>query len=327
MKDKFIILKPYGNVDWERQEFSYLAEIRNPHCVTEEEFVKEIKEVDLLIADVDINVTKKILNSANRLKGVVCAATGTDFVDIPEATRKGIVVTNLPDYCVEAVAEHTLALLFCLSRHVVLGAKASFEGNWEKRRMLQGIEVEGKILGIIGLGRIGRKVAEKAEALGLKIAFYDPYVSGESVRDKRYEKKEAVADLVRSSDIVTIHASLISETNRMFGEKEFREMKPTAYFLNVARGGIVDEEALYRALKERWIAGAAVDVLSKEPPEKDHPMLQLDNIIITPHIAWNTREAKEKARNQIKEIILSIIHHQFPVNVVNPEVRERWRDA
>lgn len=327
MKDKFIILKPYGNVDWERQEFSYLAEIRNPHCVTEEEFIREIKEVHLLIADVDIKVTKKVLNSANQLNAVVCASTGIDFVDIPEATRKEILVTNLPDYCVEAVAEHAIALMFCLCRHIVPGAKATLEGNWGKRRLLQGIEVEGKTLGIIGLGRIGRKVAEKAEALGLKIAFYDPYVSGESIRDKRYEKKEALVDLVRSSDVVTIHASLISGTNRIFGEKEFKEMKPSAFFLNVARGGIVDEGALYKALKERWIAGAAVDVLSKEPPEKDHPFFELDNIVITPHIAWNTKEAKEKARNQLKEIIVSIIHGQFPINVVNPEVKGCWKNT
>lgn len=290
----------------------------------EEEFIREIKDVDLLIADVDIKVTKRVLNSANHLKAVVCASTGIDFLDVSEATRRGIVVTNLPDYCVEAVAEHAIALLFSLCRHIVPGVKATLEGNWEKRRMLQGIEVEGKTLGIIGLGRIGRKVAEKAEALGMKIAFYDPYVSGESVRGKRYEKKEALADLVRSSDIVTIHASLISETNRMFGEEEFSNMKPSAYFLNVARGGIVDEDALCRALKEGWIAGAAVDVLAKEPPEKDNPLLNLENIIITPHIAYNTKEARGKARNQLKEIILSLIHGRYPMNVVNPEVRERW---
>ena len=138
------------------------------------------------------------------------------------------------------------------------------------------------------------------------------------------KKREILSDLLKDSDFVSIHASLIPETNRMFGEKEFREMKPTAYFLNVARGGIVDEEALYKALKERWIAGAAVDVLSKEPPEKDHPLFQLDNIIITPHIAYNTKEAIQKARNQLKEIIISIVNHQFPINVVNPEVKGRW---
>lgn len=322
MKDKFIILKPYGNVDWERQELSHLAEIRNPHCATEDEFIREIKDADLLIADVDIKVTKRVLNFANQLKAVVCASTGIDFVDVPEATRKGIVVTNLPDYCVEAVAEHTLALLFCLSRHVVPAAKVTLKGNWEKRRAFQGVEIERKTLGIIGLGRIGRRVAEMADALGMNVVFCDPYVSIESLKGN--EKKEILSDLLKDSDFVSIHASLIPETNRMFGEKEFREMKPTAYFLNVARGGIVDEEALYKALKERWIAGAAVDVLSKEPPEKDHPLFQLDNIIITPHIAYNTKEAIQKARNQLKEIIISIVNHQFPINVVNPEVKGRW---
>ena len=324
MKDKFIILKPYGNVDWEGPTFSHLAEIRNPRCLTEEELIREIQDVHLLIADVDIKVTAKVLGAAKQLRAVVCAATGIDFLDASDATRRGILVTNLPDYCVEAVAEHTFALIFCLCRHIVPGSKAAREGNWDIRRLFQGIEVEGKTLGIIGLGRIGRRVAEKADGLGIKIAFYDPYVSQESLKEKSYEKKESLVNLLRDSDFVSIHVVLASETTRMFGEKEFRQMKPTAYFLNVARGGIVDEDALCRALKEGWIAGAAVDVLAKEPPDKDHPLFHLENIIITPHIAYNTKEAKEKARNQLKEIILSLIHGQYPINVVNPEVRERW---
>lgn len=327
MKDQFVILKPYENVDWERQEFSHLAEVRNPHVLSEEEFVREIRDVHLLIADVDIKVTQTVLVAANRLRAVVCASTGVDFLDLPAATRRGIVVTNLPDYCVEAVAEHALALLFCLCRQIVSGVNAAREGNWERRRDFQGIELEGKTLGIVGLGRIGRRVAERAQSLGMRIIFYDPFVSAESVRGRGYERKETLLDLAKDSDGISIHASLIAGTSRMFGEEEFKHMKPSAYFVNVARGGIVDEGALYRALNERWIAGAALDVLTDEPPARDCRLLKLDNIIVTPHLAYNTREAKEKARRQLKEIITSIINGHYPINVINPEVKGWWGDA
>ena len=158
-----------------KQEFSHLAEIRNPTCSTEEDLIREIKGVHLLIADVDIQVTQKVLDAADRLRAVVCSSTGIDFLDLPVATRKGILVTNLPDYCAEAVVEHALGLLFCLCRPIVRGVRATFEGNWEERGHLQGIEVEGKTLGIIGLGRIGKRMAEKASGLGMKVIFYDPF--------------------------------------------------------------------------------------------------------------------------------------------------------
>lgn len=327
MKNKFVILKPYSNVEWEMKEFSHLAEIRNPHCLTEEDLIREIKDVHLIIGDVDIKITEKVLEAAKELRAVVCAATGIDFVDVDAATKRGIIVTNLPDYCTEAVAEHALALMFSLCRNIIPGVRATLEGNWDKRRYLQGIEIEGKTLGIIGLGKIGRRVAEKALALSMKVIFFDPFVSCEAAKEKGFEKRELLTDLIKDSDFITIHASLGGKTSRMFGEQEFRNMKPTAYFINVARGGIVDEEALCRALKEKWIAGAAVDVLTKEPPDEDNPLLKLENIIITPHMAWNTKEAREKASNQKRQIIMSIINNQLPINIVNPEVKWRCSNA
>jgi D-3-phosphoglycerate dehydrogenase len=235
------------------------------------------------------------------------------------------VVTNLPDYSVEAVAEHALALMFCLSRNIFSGMKRVLEGRWDEVRFMQGVEVEGKTLGIIGLGRIGKRVAEKAQALGMKVIFNDPYVAMEYGKEKGYEKKETLGELLRDSDFVTLHAFLATETQRMFGEKEFKAMKRSAFFLNVARGGIVDEKALCRALQERWIAGAGLDVLNQEPPQKDEPLLRLDNVVVTPHIAWNTKEAERRLIKQLSQIITSVLHHEFPINVVNPEVKDHWR--
>ena len=324
MKDRWIILNPYVNMDWGIQDFSSVAEVRTIPILSEEELIRQIKEVHLLVADVDLKISRKVLEAAPHLKAVICTATGVDYVDLREATRVGIVVTNLPDYSVEAVAEHAFALMFCLCRNIIPGMKAVLEGRWDQARFMQGMEVEGKTLGIIGLGRIGRRVAEKGQALGMNIAFYDPYISDEMVKEKDYERKNDLMDLLRNSDIVTVHAFLGTETKRMFGESEFRAMKPSSLFLNVARGGIVDEEALYRALKERWIAGAGADVLADEPPAKDHPLFGLDNFVVTPHIAWNTREAEDRLKRQLHQIISRILLYQFPINVVNPEVKERW---
>jgi D-3-phosphoglycerate dehydrogenase len=325
MSKRFVILYPYVNVDWEIDKFSTIAEVKSVAIPSQEELIRQIHDVDLLVADVDLKVDRDVLKAATQLRVIACTATGVDYVDIVEATRKGIVVTNLPDYSVEAVAEHTLALMFCLSRNIYSGMKGALEGRWDEVRFTQGVEVEGKTLGIIGLGRIGKRVAEKAHALGMNVIFYDPYVTGEYGQEKGYGKKEALVDLLRDSDFVTLHAFLATETQRMFGEKEFRAMKPTAFFLNVARGGIVDERALCRALQERWIAGAGLDVLNQEPPPKDEPLLKLNNVVVTPHIAWNTKEAERRLIKQLNQIITSVLHHEFPINVANPEVKDHWR--
>jgi phosphoglycerate dehydrogenase-like enzyme len=158
----------------------------------------------------------------------------------------------------------------------------------------------------------------------MEIDFYSPSVSGEAASAAGYYKYDSLPELVKNADFISIHTSLRDQTRGMLGEKEFKSMKPTAYLINVARGAIVDETALYQALNEHWIAGAAVDVLSEEPPKKDNPLFGLENIIITPHIAWNTKEAKTKAKDQLKQIITAIINNRFPINVVNPEVREIW---
>ena len=232
MNKRFVILNPYVNVNWEIDKFSTVAEVKSVALPSQEELIRQIRDVDLLVADVDLKVNQDVLKEATQLRAIVCTATGVDYVDIAEATRKGIVVTHLPDYSVEAVAEHALALMFCLSRNIYSGMKGVLEERWDEVRFMQGVEVEGKTLGIIGLGRIGKRMAEKAQALGMKIIFYDPYVTGEYGREKGYGKKEALVDLLRDSDFVTIHAFLATETQRMFGEKEFRAMKRTAFFLN-----------------------------------------------------------------------------------------------
>lgn len=317
--EKPVILKPYGSSKWEKEAFAKIAEVRDDKCSTEEELIKAIKDVDILIADVDITVTGKVIHNAHNLKAIVCSSIGVDFVDIGEATRKGVYVTNQPDFCVNAVAEYTLTMIFLLLRKIPLAEKQAREGRWQMRELLNCYEFKGKTLGIIGLGKIGKLVTEKAKALGAKVISYDPYVS-EVAGERLGVKMMGLDPLLKNSDLVSIHTPLTDETRKLMGEAELKKMKKTAYLINVSRGAVVDERALYKALKYEWIAGAAVDVLEKEPPDIHNPLLELENIIVTPHIAWNTTEAKKRVRQGVRKEVMRIMKGEVPTNLVNREL-------
>lgn len=319
---KPVILKPYGSSEWEKEVFAKIAEVRDDKCSTEEELVKAVKNVDILMADVDITVTGRVIRNANKLKAIVCRSIGVDYVDIGEATRKGIYVTNQPDFCVNAVAEYTLIMILVLLRKVPLAAKKAREGGWRIRESLTGYEFKGKSLGIVGLGRIGKLVAEKAKVLGAKVMSYDPHVS-KKAGEKLGVKMVGLDVVLKHSDLVSIHTPLTDETRGLIGETELRKMKKTAYLVNVSRGAIVDETALYRALKSKRIAGAAVDVLEKEPPNAHNPLMKLENIIVTPHIGWNTMEAKKTIEEGVRKEAMRIIKGEVPSNLVNKDVLRR----
>ena len=314
--EKLVILKPYGSSKWEKEVFAKIAKMRDDKCSTEEELIKAIKDVDILIADVDITVTGKVIRNAHNLKAIVCSSIGVDYVDIGEATRKGIYVTNQPDFCVNAVAEYTLSMIFLLLRKIPLAAKQTREGGWQMRDSLYGYEFKGRTLGIVGLGRIGKLVAKKAKVLGAKVISYDPYVSREA-GGKLGVKTVGLGLLLKCSDLVSIHTPLTDQTRKLIGETQLGQMKKTAYLINLSRGAVVDEGALYKALKDNWIAGAAVDVLEKEPPDIHNPLLELENIIVTPHIAWNTVEAKKRVRQGVRKEAMRIIKGEIPRNLVN----------
>lgn len=313
---KPIILKPFGSSKWEKEVFAKIARVRDNKCSTEEELIRAIKDVDILIADVDITVTGKVIHNAHNLKAIVCSSIGVDYVDIGEATRKGIYVTNQPDFCVNAVAEYTLSMIFLLLRKIPLAAKQTREGGWQMRDSLYGYEFKGRTLGIVGLGRIGKLVAKKAKALSAKVISYDPCVSGEA-GGKLGVKMVGLDLLLKCSDLVSIHTPLTDETRKLIGETQLGQMKKTAYLINLSRGAVVDEGALYRALKDNWMAGAAVDVLEEEPPDIHNPLLELENIIVTPHVAWNTVEAKKRVRQEVRKEAMRIIKGEIPRNLVN----------
>ncbi|MEM3641689.1 MAG: NAD(P)-dependent oxidoreductase, partial [Candidatus Bathyarchaeia archaeon] len=324
-KPNLKLLYPFGSAEPFKQLLEDIVDVIGKKCDNEEDFINAIRDFDVSFADVDLAVTKNVIQAGNKLKAIVCLSKGVDFVDLKAATEKGVFVTNVPDYSVVAVAEHALGLMLAISRKIPMANSAAISGNWNKRGEFKGVELEGKTLGIIGIGQIGRCLASKAKGIGMNVIAYhpQPHTKESVARELGIIITGDIGALLKDSDFVSINVPLKDSTSRMIGERELRLMKKSAFLINCSRGAVVDERALTKALEQRWIAGAALDVLEKEPPDANNPILKLDNVIITPHIAWNTIEADEKLRRVIREQVISIVKGEIPKNLVNTEVLQR----
>jgi D-3-phosphoglycerate dehydrogenase len=239
---------------------------------------------------------------------------GVDNIPVDHATRLGIVVTNVPDFCTEEVSDHALALLLACARRIVQFDRAGWE--LEAGRGMR--RLRGQTLGLVGFGSIARRLAAKSQALGLRVLAHSRTVSDAPLQG--IEGTRDLARVLRESDFVSLHAPATPETRGLIGETELRAMKPTAYLVNTARGALVDEAALTRALRERWIAGAALDVLTQEPPPQDHPLLGLDNCILTPHAAFYSDDAVAELEAKAAGNIATVLRGEVPATIVNPEV-------
>lgn len=281
------------------------AEIVKAYDVDDETFADLLREADIVVVRSRRRITRAFIDCAECLKIIARAGVGLDNVDVEYAESKGILVVPVLEASTESVAELTVGFMISLSRKIPQLHCKMREGVWCKSEGL-GVELRGKTLGIVGLGRIGSRVARLAKAFGMKVVAYDPYVDPSRAGELDVELKDSLEDLLREADFVSIHASLTDETRHLIGEREFRAMKPTAYLINTARGPIVDEEALIKALKEGWIAGAALDVYDEEPP-RNQELRRLDNVILTPHIGGNTVEAQKAIARILAEKILSYL--------------------
>jgi D-3-phosphoglycerate dehydrogenase len=296
--------------------------------LSKEELIEKIRDKDALVIRSATKVTGDVIQAAERLKAIGRAGIGVDNIDLKAATKRGIVVVNAPEASSITVAEHTMGLILSLARKIPFADKSLKEYKWEKKRFL-GVELRGKILGIIGLGKIGSQVAKKAKAFEMKILAYDPYVTEKLARSLGV-KLVGLEELLSRSDFVTIHVPLTSKTKGMIGKKEIEKMKQGACLINCARGGIVDEKALYEGLKSGKLGGAALDVFEKEPPA-GNPLLKLQNIVVTPHLGASTEEAQRHASTIACEEVLKVLRNQPPMYSVNmpviaPEVLEELRD-
>lgn len=285
----------------------------------EDQLLNIIGEYDAFLAGVD-EITAKVIEKAENLKIIARHGVGVDNVDIKAATENGVIVTYTPGANTNAVAEHTLALMMSVIRDIPNAHKRVKEGKWGGGRMA--IELYGKTLGIIGLGKIGQRVATICKCLGMEVISYSPKARPEDAA-RLGVKLVSLEELLNKSDVVVITTSYSPEKYHMINEERLRMMKKTAYIVNTARGELIDEKALAKALKEGWIAGAALDVMEKEPPSPDNELLQLDNVIITHHIAAHTLEAVKNMGDMVTEDILLALQGKTPKNIVNPEVLDK----
>ncbi len=271
----------------------------------EEKLVELVKDADAIIVRSKPKVTRRVIESAPKLKVIARAGVGLDNIDLEAAKERGIKVVNSPAASSRSVAELAIALVFNVARKIAFADRKMREGIWAKKQCV-GIELEGKTLGIIGFGRIGYQIAKIAKALGMKVLLYDPYPNEERAKEVG-GKFVDLETLLRESDVVTLHVPLVEATYHMINEERLKLMKKTAILINAARGAVVDTKALVKALEEGWIAGAGLDVYEEEPLPKDHPLTKLDNVVLTPHIGASTVEAQMRAGVQVAEQIVEIL--------------------
>ncbi|MDN3019296.1 phosphoglycerate dehydrogenase [Paenibacillus sp. BSR1-1] len=295
--------------------------IEHPHFIVErqptlstEELKKIIGDYDALIVRSQTKVTEELLQAADRLRVIARAGVGVDNIDVNAATRKGIIVINAPGANTMAATEHTLAMMLSLARKIPQAHQKTAGGEWD-RNSFKGVELYKKTLGVIGMGKIGTEVAKRAKAFGMNILGFDPYLTED--RAKKLGITKASLDLIaQESDFITIHTPLTNDTRGIINDDYLRKTKKGVRFVNCARGGIIDEKALVRAIVAGHVAGAALDVFEKEPVA-DPELLQNPNIIVTPHLGASTVEAQEKVAEEVSAEIIEIFETQSIKNAVN----------
>lgn len=281
-----------------------------------EELAKIISAYDGLVIRSATKVTEEIIAAADNLKVVGRAGIGLDNVNIPAASKKGIIVMNAPDGNATTAAEHAIAMMMSLTRNIPQATASMKDGKWEKKKF-SGREVTGKTLGIVGIGRIGAIVSDRAKGLRMKVIAFDPHMPKDIV-DKLGVELVSLDELCKRSDYISVHVPFLKETAKLISTEKFKLMKPTTYFIDCARGGVVDEVALYEALKNKTIAGAALDVFDVEPTTKENtPLLSLDNFICTPHLGASTAEAQENVAIAIAEQMADYLNTGSITNAVN----------
>lgn len=271
----------------------------------EERLLELAKDVDAIIVRSKPKVTRKVIENAPNLKVIGRAGVGLDNIDLDAAKERSIEVVNSPGASSRSVAELAMALMFNVTRKIAFADRKMREGVWAKKQCM-GFELDGKTLGIVGFGRIGYNIAKIAKAMGMNLLLYDPYPNFERAKEVGGKFVE-LEELLKESDVVTLHVPLLDSTYHLINEERLKLMKPTAILINAARGPIIDTNALVKALREGWIAGAGLDVFEEEPLPAGHELTKLDNVVLTPHIGASTVEAQMRAGVEVAEKVVKIL--------------------
>lgn len=291
------------------------AELVRIQARTPEELLPTVADADGLIVQW-VKVTSEVMDKMPKCKVISRYGIGVDMIDVAAATAHGIMVCNVPDFCIEEVTTHTWAFILSLNRHMWQHHQHVKSGKWGGPPGGAPRRLSTETLGVVALGNIGREVVRKANAFGVKVLAYDPYIKPELLQGLNVELV-GLEELLRRSDYVSLHCPLVEETRHLIGAAQLALMKPTAYLINMARGPVVDQPALYQALRAGTIRGAALDVLEQEPPAADDPLLKLDNVIFTPHAASWTVEAGAQLRRDTARNLVIALQGKLPKPIVN----------
>ncbi|MHB8752709.1 MAG: C-terminal binding protein [Aggregatilineales bacterium] len=327
MSEKIVLVTDYtwSSTDPEAKVLAEVgADLLLAQTGSEEDLLSLVPRADAILTCFK-KVSAAVIRAGQKLQVVGRYGIGVDNIAVDEATRLGIPVTNVPAYCLDEVAEHVMALLLACARQVCRYNGAVRDGNWSLQTGMPLFRVRGRTLGITGFGKIGQTLAAKARGFGLRILVYDPYVSHETVRMHDAERVD-LEDLLAQADFVSLHTPLTPETFGLLNADRLRRMKSTAFVINTSRGAIIDHNALVQALREKWIAGAALDVFDPEPLPINHPLLRMPNVIATPHVAFYSEESVVELEVQAARNVAAILSGELPASVVNPEVLKlpRW---
>ena len=313
--------------DYEYESFAPENEVLNKlgieltfaQCRTEEEVIEAAKDADALINQY-APITRKVIENLEKCKVISRYGVGFNTIDIEAATEKGIMVGNVTDYCLDEVSDHALALLLSCARKITLMNNAVKSGNWNFNVAVPIFRLRGRILGLVGYGNIPQTVAKKAQAFGLNVIAFDPFVPEEVAKQNNVELV-SLDELCERADFISVHAPLNQHTQGMISHDQFNKMKKEAFIINTARGPVIDEAALIAALQEGKIAGAGLDVLEVEPIEATNPLLKMDNVILNPHSAFYSVEAETELKRKTAGNVADVLSGYYPTYLVNKEVK------
>ena len=314
------------DLEWEAEQLAkydhVTFEYHQLKFQTDEELLEVVRDADMILVNM-VKMTDTVINGLENCKLILRHGVGYDNVDVAAATARGIRVAYEPDYCSDEVAEHAISLLFAGWRKLNIGRRilesSSKNGIWDFNEVYPVYSIKGKTIGILGCGRIGSLTLKKLGGFDANLMVCDPFLSDERKAELGIETVD-LDTFLKEADMISIHASLSQENYHLIGEKELKAMKPHAYLVNTARGGLVDAEALAKALKEGWIAGAALDVYEKEPPDPDMELFNLENALLAPHLAWYSEEANTSMREKVLEDFVRFVEGRDPRFLINKEL-------
>jgi D-3-phosphoglycerate dehydrogenase len=309
------------------------VEFAKKDCTTEDEIIAAAHDADAIIGVATFQpFSRKVIEKLTKCRLILSMGIGYDNLDLEAATEHNILAANVPDYCLEEVSDHAMALILASTRKIVKLSRIVEKGGWktepdpEIQRSIWPTmsRLRGQTLGLVGFGRIPRTLVPKAKGFGMRVIAYDPYLQPSAFESLGVERVE-LDQLLAESDIISLHSALTAETKHMLGLEQFKKMKPTAYLINTARGALIDQRVLHTALTEGYLAGAALDVTEPEPISPDDPLLKLDNVIITAHSAHFSIPAYLELTRRPGEEVARVLKGDWPIGLLNPQVKERYR--